>query len=129
MADLISKVAGPRTTYQFVTGDERFVLSLTRDFVALATPDYLRWEEFRDHLTVAVEALVEVYHDRRDPTRLGCRGEPGLRPRLGRCSPLSQGGGTARQEEGSAERLDVRGKVGAGVRSTSGVRQGYLAAR
>src|SRR5664280_2408704 len=61
IADLIGKVAPPRASYEFVTGDDRYALALTRDFVALTTRDYTQWNDFRDHLQIAIRALEEVY--------------------------------------------------------------------
>jgi uncharacterized protein (TIGR04255 family) len=48
-------------TYSFVSEDERWKVTLTREFLALSTARYTRWEEFRSKLQVAVEALVSTY--------------------------------------------------------------------
>lgn len=47
--------------YTFVSEDEKWKLVLTREFLALSTPRYERWEGFRSKLQVAVDALVSAY--------------------------------------------------------------------
>ncbi len=51
------KLAG----YEFTSADEKWKVTLTRDFLALSTSAYRRWEDFRKHLERPVKALVEVY--------------------------------------------------------------------
>lgn len=58
--------------YEFISADREWVVSLTRDFLALTAHKYLRWEAFKSHLEAPLSALVEVY----SPTlfsRLGLR--------------------------------------------------------
>lgn len=47
--------------YDFASADEKWRVSLTRDFISLSTPAYLRWEEFREHLEGPLRALVAEY--------------------------------------------------------------------
>lgn len=48
-------------TYTFLSEDERWKVALTREFLALSTAHYSRWEEFRSKLRVALDALVSTY--------------------------------------------------------------------
>lgn len=59
MLDLLSTRSNPR--FQFMTKDKAWIISLTRDFVALETSQYTCWEEFRDYLELILQALVEIY--------------------------------------------------------------------
>jgi uncharacterized protein (TIGR04255 family) len=45
----------------FSSADEKWTVTLAKDFLALATSDYSRWENFRGHLDAAVQALEQVY--------------------------------------------------------------------
>ncbi len=47
--------------YDFTTRDGAWTITLTRDFVALTTRNYERWEGFRDRLQIALNALQEAY--------------------------------------------------------------------
>ncbi len=47
--------------YDFSSADERWKVSLTRDFLSLSTGRYTRWEHFREHLEGPLQALVAVY--------------------------------------------------------------------
>ena len=48
-------------TFQFKTLDGIWTISLARNFIALETSQYLKWEEFRDHLEFALMALAATY--------------------------------------------------------------------
>jgi uncharacterized protein (TIGR04255 family) len=48
----------PRT---FASADDRWVLTLTKDFLALSTNQYVRWEEFRRYLDSSLTALEAEY--------------------------------------------------------------------
>ena len=68
--ELLSPKSNPR--YQFLTRDGTWTVSLTRDFVALETQEYVRWEAFREYLELVLNCLMDVYQ----PvylTRLGLR--------------------------------------------------------
>jgi uncharacterized protein (TIGR04255 family) len=52
---------GKLTGYDFLSADEKWKVTLTRDFLALSTSAYLRWEEFRAHLDGPMKALIDVY--------------------------------------------------------------------
>ena len=47
--------------YDFTSEDNRWKVVLTRDFLAISTGDYSRWEEFREQLTLPLQALIQVY--------------------------------------------------------------------
>jgi len=58
--------------YDFASADEQWKVSLTRDFLALSTSAYSRWEGFRAHWDGPLKALIEVYKPAFF-TRLGLR--------------------------------------------------------
>jgi uncharacterized protein (TIGR04255 family) len=47
--------------YEFSSRDGLWTVSLTRDFLALSTKQYHKWEEFRNLLRKCLNALQEVY--------------------------------------------------------------------
>lgn len=47
--------------YDFASADEKWKVSLTRDFLSLSTSQYTRWEHFREHLEGPLQALIAVY--------------------------------------------------------------------
>jgi uncharacterized protein (TIGR04255 family) len=53
--------ASTNRAYDFISEDKLWVVSLTRDFLALATHKYVRWEEFRNHLEKSFQALITEY--------------------------------------------------------------------
>jgi len=70
MRNLLSPKSNPR--FQFYIRDDSWVVTLAKDFLALETSKYSRWEEFRDLTELALKALSEVY----EPayfTRIGLR--------------------------------------------------------
>lgn len=54
-------VGAGEVAYEFSTEDGCWEVSLTKDFLALSTQRYERWEGFRDHLALPLTALLEVY--------------------------------------------------------------------
>lgn len=58
--------------YDFVSSDDKWKVSLTRDFLSLSTMEYTRWEDFRRHLSGPFAALVDVYRPA-FITRIGLR--------------------------------------------------------
>jgi uncharacterized protein (TIGR04255 family) len=56
----------------FISIDRRWTLNLAKEFLALQTSDYLRWEDFRSHLEPALNAL-EVEYKPATYTRIGLR--------------------------------------------------------
>jgi uncharacterized protein (TIGR04255 family) len=48
-------------TYSFQSEDALWKVVITREFLALSTTRYSRWEEFRSKLQIAVDALVASY--------------------------------------------------------------------
>lgn len=47
--------------YEFAADDDRWIVSLARDFLALTANEYERWEQFREHLRVPFQALKDIY--------------------------------------------------------------------
>jgi uncharacterized protein (TIGR04255 family) len=48
--------------YDFASADEKWKVSLTRDFLSLSTNHYTRWEHFRERLEGPLQALTSVYN-------------------------------------------------------------------
>jgi len=48
-------------THEFSSADKQWVVSLTREFLALTCRRYERWERFRDMLRGPLDALLEIY--------------------------------------------------------------------
>lgn len=75
IAELISRDLKARSkgkAYSFISAERDWTVSLTRDFLALSTTNYSRWENFRAHLEEPLRALNEIY----EPsfyTRIGLR--------------------------------------------------------
>ena len=61
-----------KKSYSFSSLDGRWVVGLAREFVGLSTPNYGRWEEFKEHFTIGFEALRAVYRPAAF-TRVGLR--------------------------------------------------------
>lgn len=59
MRDLLSPKSNPR--FQFFMRGESWAVTLAKDFVALETSKYWRWEEFRSYLESVMDALIQVY--------------------------------------------------------------------
>lgn len=47
--------------YEFKTTNLNWSISLTKDFLALEVKQYYRWEEFREYLLLALDALIKIY--------------------------------------------------------------------
>jgi uncharacterized protein (TIGR04255 family) len=50
-----------RASYQFLSGDRKWKVTLTREFLSVSTKEYTRWEDFKQHLEIALEAFIEEY--------------------------------------------------------------------
>ncbi|HYN87627.1 MAG TPA: TIGR04255 family protein [Ardenticatenaceae bacterium] len=50
-----------RAAYEFLSADEVWTLTLTREFLALTTSEYRLWRNFREHFGGPLEALKEEY--------------------------------------------------------------------
>lgn len=50
-----------RAAYDFYSEDKIWNVSLTREFLALSTKDYIQWADFKAHFAAPLEALKEVY--------------------------------------------------------------------
>jgi uncharacterized protein (TIGR04255 family) len=48
-------------SHEFLAGDEKSRVTLTRDFVALTTSDYSEWKTFSEMLAIPLTALANVY--------------------------------------------------------------------
>lgn len=63
----LSKGAVPSTfrtgkaAYDFISQDQQWKVGLTRDFLALSTVQYERWEGFKNHLQGPLDAFIEAY--------------------------------------------------------------------
>lgn len=71
MLGMDAGVTGQRA-FDFSSDDGQWKLSLTSQFVALTSSNYVRWEDFKEKLAIGLEAFVAVYK----PTyfsRLGLR--------------------------------------------------------
>ncbi len=58
--------------FDFVSSDELWTVTLSKEFLALTTRQYVRWEDFQARLIIPFQALIEVY----EPvffTRIGLR--------------------------------------------------------
>lgn len=49
-------------THKFLTEDSKKFISLNREFLAVTDKEYRRWEQFRQDIQLAQEALEGVYH-------------------------------------------------------------------
>lgn len=60
------------TSYNFKSEDKRWSLSITKDFISLATSSYERYEQFKERFEIALKVFEKIY----SPsfyTRLGLR--------------------------------------------------------
>lgn len=62
----------PVTNHTFISEDNRWKLNLTKDFIALSTLRYTRWEDFAHQLDKALAEFIQIYHPT-SFTRLGLR--------------------------------------------------------
>jgi uncharacterized protein (TIGR04255 family) len=56
-----SMPSGRPTAYEFGSADEKWKVTLTRNFLALSTNSYNRWEHFQKHLQGPLSALADIY--------------------------------------------------------------------
>jgi uncharacterized protein (TIGR04255 family) len=59
LAQLVQSAA--TKNYEFLSEDRSWQINLTRNFIALSTNSYIRWEHFRDKLQLPLQALTNVY--------------------------------------------------------------------
>lgn len=52
----------PITNYNFISEDGRWKVNLTKDFVALSTVGYTRWEDFAGRLDKLLAEFIEIYN-------------------------------------------------------------------
>lgn len=50
-----------RKNYEFRTSSDEWKINLTREFIALSTKHYVRWEAFKEHLDPALSAFLQIY--------------------------------------------------------------------
>jgi uncharacterized protein (TIGR04255 family) len=64
--------AGRASLYDFLSPDRSLKLTLASDYIAATTEKYIKWEDFRPHIEVALKAVMDTYSP---PvyTRLGLR--------------------------------------------------------
>lgn len=60
------------TTYSFKSEDQRWSLSITKDFIAITTASYERYEQFKERLEEALEIFESIYMPS-SYTRIGLR--------------------------------------------------------
>jgi len=60
-AELGSALRGSNTVYDFASADEIWKITLSRDFLAVTTGHYEKWEDFRARLKFALQALLEEF--------------------------------------------------------------------
>jgi uncharacterized protein (TIGR04255 family) len=51
----------PTRNYEFASADGQWKINLSRTFIAVTTTRYVRWEEFRERLTLPLASLLENY--------------------------------------------------------------------
>lgn len=61
LANAIPMPISNTKNYKFSSSDEKWNINLTNSFVALTTPNYVRWEDFRNHFDMPMNALVDFY--------------------------------------------------------------------
>jgi uncharacterized protein (TIGR04255 family) len=69
----IDNLFNTKSSYEFISEDGCWTVSLTRDFLALSTTKYRWWEEFKEHLSGPVDALLAEYAPLSFFTRIGLR--------------------------------------------------------
>lgn len=52
----------PVNNYNFISEDGRWKVNLTKDFIALSTVGYTRWEDFAGRLDKLLAEFIEIYH-------------------------------------------------------------------
>jgi len=68
--ELLSKKTN--NNFEFISANEKWKINLTNNFLALTTFEYTQWENFRDHLEIPLQALIDVYKPK-FITRIGLR--------------------------------------------------------
>jgi uncharacterized protein (TIGR04255 family) len=63
---------GPKPAQRFLSADQRWTVSLTRDFVALSTGRYEQWEEFRGRFAQVLGIIEQIFRPA-FYTRIGLR--------------------------------------------------------
>ena len=51
----------PITNYNFISADGRWKVNLTKDFIALSTLSYTRWEDFAQKLDRVLALFIQIY--------------------------------------------------------------------
>jgi uncharacterized protein (TIGR04255 family) len=69
---------GRRAAFDFVSEDEKWTLSLTKEFMALSTTSYETWESFKTRLETPFRSLIDCYSPAL--TRVGLRYQNLIRP-------------------------------------------------
>ena len=52
----------PVTNHTFLSEDNRWKLNMTKDFIAVSTLRYTRWEDFAHHLDKVLARFIQIYH-------------------------------------------------------------------
>jgi uncharacterized protein (TIGR04255 family) len=56
-----SMIGEGNKAYEFATDGDFWIVSLTRDFLALTSNQYVRWEQFKKYLQEPLTALIDIY--------------------------------------------------------------------
>ena len=56
---MLSHISGKN--YSFTTRDRSWKVNITRNFLALSTAKYERWEDFKERLRIPLESLNQIY--------------------------------------------------------------------
>jgi uncharacterized protein (TIGR04255 family) len=81
LAPLVAQHLGFKSikNFHFTSADKDWTINLTREFIALTCRKYRRWEAFRDHLRLALDAFVKEYQPSFF-TRVGLRYQDSIKP-------------------------------------------------
>lgn len=125
LRNLFLRASGaPPITRQFLSADEQWTLGLNRDFLAVSTTQYERWEGFHSRLSDAVKATQELfapaffsrvglrYRNVIDRTVLNLQGRPWadlLAPHIAAVSASDMAGDVVEASHSIIFRLDLGG--------------------
>ena len=54
-------ISSETKNYEFSSEDKIWTINLTRTFMALSTKEYLRWDDFRNHLQIPLQPFINIY--------------------------------------------------------------------
>ena len=59
--EISSKQTGSKYVYDFSTGNSEHTISLSSDYIAVRTTNYVNWEGFFSHVQLAINAFMKSY--------------------------------------------------------------------